>query len=121
MTRNLAWDDTDTSTGRWGKSHATVCVELIVKIKDRRTPWVTYVDLFIIADKARANFKGKDIKRGCRCYERLEVKAGGFKALTHRWSGERGYLRSGKWIGGEIFVSRRGECASEKLYSAIQG
>ena len=53
---------------------------------------------------------------GCRCYERLKAKTGGSKSLAHTgWSRGRGYLRRGKWIGGERFVSVRVECASVKL------
>jgi len=49
-------------------------------------------------------------------YERLKAKTGGSKSLTHTgWRGGRGYLRRGKWIGDERFVSERGECASVKL------
>jgi hypothetical protein len=55
-------------------------------------------------------------KKGCRCYERLRAKAGGGESLEHtRWSGEMGYLRKGKWIRDEKFVSGRGECVCEAI------
>jgi hypothetical protein len=47
-------------------------------------------------------------------YERLKAKTGGYKSLAHnRWSGGRGDLSRGKWIGDERFGSGRGhdECA----------
>jgi hypothetical protein len=48
-------------------------------------------------------------KLGCRCSERLRGKSGGGETLGHtRWSGGMGYLRRGKWIRDERFVSGRG-------------
>ena len=45
-----------------------------------------------------------------------ELKLEGVKAShTLRWSGEMGYLRRGKWIRDERFVSGRGESVSVKL------
>jgi hypothetical protein len=50
-----------------------------------------------------------DIKKGCRCGERLRARAGGGESLQHtRWTGGRGYLRTGKCIEGERFVGWRG-------------
>jgi hypothetical protein len=34
--------------------------------------------------------------------------------MCTRWSGGRGYLRRGKWRGGERSVSERGECVCVK-------
>jgi hypothetical protein len=43
---------------------------------------------------------GERHQRGYRCYERLKAKTGRFKNLVHtRWSGGRGDLSTGKWIG----------------------
>jgi hypothetical protein len=47
---------------------------------------------------------------GCRFSERSSTEGGG-EILTHtRCSGGIGYLRSGKWIRDEKFMSERGEC-----------
>jgi hypothetical protein len=46
-----------------------------------------------------------------------EFSKPGGKRFTHtRWSGGRGYLRRGKWIRNEKFVSGRGECVCVKVY-----
>ena len=51
--------------------------------------------LYIITDNMR-DLRGVH-KQGCRCSERLRVKAGGGESLAHaRWSEEMGYLRRGK-------------------------
>jgi hypothetical protein len=59
-------------------------------------------------------------KKVCRCGERLRTKDGGGESLSHtRWIGNRGYLRRGKWIGGEKFVSGRGEWVCVKFQNVI--
>jgi hypothetical protein len=65
----------------------------------------------------RAVEKIKGERKSCstyRCYE----STGGYKILSHtRWSGGRGYLRRGKWMGDERFVSgsEGWVCVSVKL------
>ncbi len=55
-----------------------------------------------------------------RCYERLKPKTGGSKSIVYtRWSGGRGDLRRGKWIGFERFVSGRGEFVCVKPEDVI--
>ncbi len=70
---------------------------------------------FIIMDKAKRELGG-NYQKGCRGSERQRAKAGGCPSLAHtRCSRGRGYLRKGKSIRGERFVSGMGECVSVKL------
>jgi hypothetical protein len=50
---------------------------------------------------------------------RDKAKTGGCKSLGNtRWSREREYLRRGKWIGGEIFGSWRGDVRPNHRFPA---
>ncbi len=50
-------------------------------------------------------------------WDTIRAGGGGCRRLAHtRWVGGRGYLTRGECIGGERFLSRRGECVRMKAY-----
>ena len=84
------------------KKRSRTLTHFIVRLHKHFVP----KEIMITADKREL---GGIYKRGVDVVRDEEVKLEDMTVAHTRWSEGRGYLRRGKWIGGERFGSGRGE------------